>query len=283
MDFGLCLCVIAIIIFLGVAGITALCKNKIFTHNFINTEKSAAKCSFLILKKYSIIDEEHLVQNNEELHVEEDTTVSSSNNGRVYEGTNKSTERMYENVDLNISNKTTNCDSEEYQGVEKIKGNQKYRINKRNMTVCLSEDLYHSTSLSSVCVAGYEATKLSEGIDKPIQYKLLSLLTILPRMISQFSWIFIILCLFGMLYWSNQFVIILGLISIVAYILSCLDIIYYIYISKRTLDNLIELNIITDIEKQESSQILNAIAFINMTNFTHSFKWFVNKILGYRW
>jgi glucan phosphoethanolaminetransferase (alkaline phosphatase superfamily) len=90
-------------------------------------------------------------------------------------------------------------------------------------------------------------------------------------------------CLFGVLYISAQYVFVLGAISLISYILSCFGFFYYRYLSEKTLNNLIELNIIETNQLEETIHILNIIALIDTTSFAHSFKWFVNKILGYRW
>jgi Zn-dependent membrane protease YugP len=280
MDFSLWLCVIAILFFIGGACFAAGCKNKLFNHNFININKVAAECGSEILKKYGITQEDEVIENDsiddtEDEYSNIDDSTSVSTIGRVYENT---VETHNSNSETSKTDKIT-----KYPSVEMIKGNQKYGINKNNIEIRLSQDIYNSSSLAAVCTACYEATKLCEGIDKPIKYKIIFLITLIPRIISQFSWILVVLCLFGMLYLSKTFVITLGLVTSLTYIISCLEIFYYYYISQRTIDNLIELNIITDETKEASSLILKTLTFVDMTNFAHSFKWFANKILGYRW
>lgn len=292
MDIGFALCIITGILFIAMAGIAAFCKERIFSYEIsMDSKTNAAKSAAHILEKYGILKEDEILnaengenedEGGERTIVEEETEEKPL--GRIYEKTENVKDRVYdsneeiENINDEIKDSVKTV---KYPCINIIKGKQRYEISKRKLDVNLSEDIYNSNSIAAVCVAGYEATKLSEGIDRPLSHKIIACINFIPRIICQFSWILIILCLFGMLYMMSGAVFYVGVISFIAYILSCLDIISCLDISRKTLDNLIGLQIINESERPMATKMLNLIAFIDMTRFSRSFRWFANVILGY--
>jgi hypothetical protein len=166
--------------------------------------------------------------------------------------------------------------------VENIKGKKKYGIHTGNdFAVCLSDDIYNSDSVAAVCVASYQAVKLSEGIDKPFLFKIISLINFVPRIICQFIWLITSMVTLGVFPASDIVCGIIGAVALVCTTLSLLDSLYYFELNKITVEKMVKLEILDEAEIDLGTKMLNLIAINESSRFLGSLRWFANRILGY--
>lgn len=237
-------------------------------------------------------------EENEDLDIDDDDDNDFNENdnsnkakqGRVYEkvesvlSEENTPRRKYDAIEgFDLSGfKYSDVEKKNYKYVEIIKGKLKYKYNENSVAVQMSEDICHSDSMPSNCIAAYCSSKLIESVDKPTVYKAISLLTAIPRFISKFSWFICLAIVFAPLPLSAGVSTAIGLTCFISGLISCLEAIYSFELINITLSNMIETKIITENEALTAKDMLNLIAFIDSTRFLGSFRWFMDKFMGYR-
>ena len=312
MGSGIILCLDSLSLFVGFIFITSVFKSKLFslTESSSGTGKTAAECASIMLNAYDVHDEEGFDkieeeneedENDEDYEENEEDEENAENNDEENEKTN-TRNYVYENINdegKSVSSRTYETFADDsaknlepkdnaekvdiHSCVEIIKGKQKYGIHSgREFAVLLSSDIYHSDSLSATCIACYQAAKLSEGVDKPFVYKLISLINFIPKMICQVSWVIASLIVMRILYLPVDISFIVGAVSIVSFVLALLDAIYYYELANITVSNMIKLEIIDKNDTDICKQLMNIVALTETSRFLHSLRWFANKVLCYR-
>lgn len=315
MGTGIITCLIAMVLFVGLIFVASVLKSRLFSFedSSIHSKKTAAECATIMLNAYAVKNEEYDSDNNEnnndenqedenneedddedvdeDADTDEDEDEGAEKHLRKYEdisdeGKQRST-RVYESFDDgSVKEEDNSLDDEKvtvHSCVEVIKGKQKYGISGgRDFSVMLSSDIYDSDSLPAACIACYQAVKLSEGVDKPLKYRLISFLNFVPKMICQVSWIFASMISLGVLFLPFDASFIVGTISIISCLLALLDAVYYYELANITVSNMVNLEILNEDEIDWGKKMMSIIAFTESVRFLHSLRWFVNKILGYR-
>ena len=306
MGSGIILCLASLSLFVGLIFISSVFKSKLFSlsESSSGTGKTAAECASIMLDAYDVHDEDGFDKkeeedkdnededeyDEEEINEEDIENNAKSNRDYVYENINDDGKtvhaRTYETFaddSAKILEQKENEKVEIHSCVEVIKGKQKYGINSgREFAVLLSSDIYHSDSLAATCIACYQAAKLSEGVDKPFVYKLISFVNFIPKMICQFSWVLSALIVMRILYLPVDISFIVGAVSIVSFFLALLDSIYYYELANITVNNMIKLEIVNKNDVDICKQLMNIVALTESSRFLHSLRWFANKILCYR-
>lgn len=298
MSFGMTLCLIATVLFIGTVVVAATAKSQLFSfdNGVSHFKKTASESATLVLESYDVRsdDENHnntpdeINEENEELYQEEDE-LDENSSGIMYETIQEEEKpkgRTYETfADKSGVDMLENFQKEDikiHSCVEEIDGKKKYGIRSGNdFSVCLSKDVYNSNSIASVCIASYQAVKLSEGVDKPVLFKVISLINFVPKIICQFIWFITSAIILGLFPVPDVASCIIGAVAIVCVTLALLDSLYYFELNKITLNKMIQLEILDEAEIDLGTKMLNLIAINESSRFLGTLRWFANKIMGY--
>ena len=297
MSFGIGLCVIALLLFIGIVSVASASKSQLFSFDNSDSHfmKTASEAATLVLESYDIKNDDFVEQPegeevDENINKIDDNDSAKKLSGRTYEtnlDNGKTNGRTYET----LSDKSGVDMLENFQKnnirihscVEEIKGKRKYGVHSGNdFSVYLSKDIYSSSSVASVCIASYQAVKLSEGVDKPFFFKMISLINFVPKVICQFIWLIIAMIVLGVFPASEVTAGIIGATSIVCTIVCLLDSLYYFELNKIALNKMIKLEILDEAEIDLGKKMLDFIAINETSRFLIALRWFANKILGYR-
>lgn len=258
MGLGIYLCLFTIILLVVIIGGASFIKKQSFyMKNPSSCGKTAGEVAELMLEAYGINDKDN----------ESDTNSNTAQN--ILD--NNLEETSADGIPENKS-----------KYIEVIKGKLIFKTKTgNNFGMQMSEDIYNSNDLMSLCTASYEATKLCESLNKPFIFKLISFISFIPKIINCFSWLLCLMVLFGMIGILKETFIYIGIISFISVLITCLEALYNFEIIKTCLTNIEALELITETEKQEVIENLNKIAFIDFSSTFKTFKWFFGVVLGY--
>ena len=289
MTIGMILCTLTLLLSVFIAYISSWCKKKVFylklNHSVLG--KKANEISSSIMNSYGI-ESQKIINESENTKTEEiednnENKITEDNDDEEYVEDNKIKYEKIKEENDDTTNEENSGDEYTYvHKLDELENSYVINGNDDDFGVYLSKDLYSSDSVAAVSFAAYETTKLCESIGKPMWAKVISGLSIIPKIINQISWI---ICAFGMIGFldiASNLSLYVGVISLVCILIPSLNWCYYSYIVSASIKNLSDNNLIADSDKKWCIEIMNKISLSDSLSYMKSMSWFLKKILGYR-